>query len=168
MLGQFRIYFLCPDLVKARPFLQTVCASILATLAADPQAELSYLKKPRCSSEMERYVRSDRYLAASQLITPAIVTASPKDRFEISDLPSLLKNSRWTVCLDDVPEQSTNGKHCLEKWIGDMADSEVAIINVRPDGYVGSIGRWNPDAQADAAEHAASWVSEYYTSFLNI
>ena len=168
MLGQFRVYFLCLDLTKARPFLQTVCASIAATLASDAHAELSYLKKPRSSSDMESYVRSDRYLASSQLFTPALVTGSSKSSFEIDDLPSLLRKSRWTVYLDDVPEQSTNGKHCLQKWIGEMTSSEVAIINVRPDGYVGGIGRWDTDAQGGAAEDAASWVSKYYTSFLRI
>ncbi|EME43065.1 hypothetical protein DOTSEDRAFT_72452 [Dothistroma septosporum NZE10] len=168
MLGQFRMYFLSPDLVKALPFLHAVCASISVMLASNAQAELSYLKKPRSWSDMESYVRPDRYLASSQLFTPAIVTGSHKDLFEIDNLPRLLKVSKWTVYLDNVPEQSTNGKHCLQKWIGDMTPSEVALINVRPDGYVGSLGRWDTERQPDVADEAASWVQEYYTSFLSI
>lgn len=154
MLGQFRIYFLCPDLASTLPFLRKTCADLSGTLSRpESSAALSYLKKPASRAGMEEYTRPERYLAVSRLFTLALITGSSKSSFEISDLPPLLAQSRWTIYLDDVPEQSTTGEHCLQKWIGSVAHSEVAILIVRPDGYVGSVKRY--DADEDATEGAS-------------
>lgn len=53
---------------------------------------------------------------------------------------------------------------CMAKWLGDLAPGEVAIINVRPDDYVGSVSRWN--AIEGEAEKAAEWLLSYYDGFL--
>jgi len=91
----------------------------------------------------------------------------PKSEIEISDLPPLLQDSRWTFYLDDVPQLDTQGSLCTNKWLGSLPPDEVAIVNVRPDGYVGSIGRWNWSVD-DAGVEAAKWLEEYYDRFLQV
>ncbi len=88
-----------------------------------------------------------------------------KNEVEISDLPDLLQESRWTFYLDDVAEMDTRGAPCTNKWLGSLEPGEVAMINVRPDGYVGSVGRWDGTAD-DAGELAARWLDSYYGRFL--
>jgi hypothetical protein len=61
----------------------------------------------------------------------------------------------------------TKGLGCIPKWLGEVAAGEVAIVNVRPDGYVGSIRRWDIASQA-AGEAAAHWLDEYYGGFLEV
>lgn len=89
----------------------------------------------------------------------------PKSEIEISDLPALLQDSRWTFYLDNVPELDTRGAFCTEKWLGSLGPSEVAIVNVRPDGYVGSVGRWDTNID-EAGEQAAAWLDSYYDGFM--
>lgn len=91
----------------------------------------------------------------------------PKSDIEISDLPPLLQDSRWTFYLDDVPEQDTRGSLCTNKWLGSLGPGEVAIVNVRPDGYVGSLGRWDSSVD-DAGEEAARWLDSYYDRFMQV
>lgn len=91
----------------------------------------------------------------------------PKADVEISDLPALLQDSRWTFYLDDIPEQDTRGQLCTNKWLGSLGPGEVAIVNVRPDGYVGSVGRWD-SSMDDAGEEAARWLDTYYDGFLQL
>ncbi|EME81722.1 uncharacterized protein MYCFIDRAFT_32111 [Pseudocercospora fijiensis CIRAD86] len=168
MLGQFKIYFLCPDLAKSMTFLRAACDGISNSLlpATSQQAAQSFAKKPRATSEMDEYHRPERYTAVSQLFTVALVTATAKADFELADLPPLLDRSKWTVYLDDIPEKSTNGKSCLEKWIGGMASTEAAVVNVRPDGYVGSVQRFDVSAGAEVGLTVSAWLSEYYSGFL--
>lgn len=91
----------------------------------------------------------------------------PKSEIEITDLPALLQDSRWTFYLDNIPEQDTRGSLCTNKWLGSLGPGEVAIVNVRPDGYVGSIGRWDSSID-DAGEDAAKWLDSYYDRFLQL
>lgn len=91
----------------------------------------------------------------------------PKSDIEISDLPPLLQDSRWTFYLDDIPEQDTRGSLCTNKWLGSLGPGEVAIVTVRPDGYVGSLGRWDTSVD-DAGEEAAKWLDTYFDRFLQI
>lgn len=91
----------------------------------------------------------------------------PKTEIEISDLPALLQDSRWTFYLDDIPDQDTRGSLCTNKWLGSLGPGEVAIVNVRPDGYVGSIGRWDCSVDESGME-AATWLDEYYSGFMKI
>lgn len=90
-----------------------------------------------------------------------------KTEFEISELPAMLQDSRWTIYLDDIPEQDTRGQQCTDKWLGCLEPGEVAIINVRPDGYVGSIGRWDMSMD-DAGLDAGKWLDDYYAGFMQI
>lgn len=91
----------------------------------------------------------------------------PKTEIELSDLPILLQDSRWTFYLDDIPDQDTRGSLCTNKWLGSLGPGEVAIVNVRPDGYVGSIGRWDSSVD-DSGVEAARWLDEYYDGFMQI
>lgn len=86
---------------------------------------------------------------------------------ELADLPPMLQDSRWTVYVDDIPEKDTRHQRCTDKWLGGLEPSEVAIMNVRPDGYVGSIGRWDSTLD-DSGEKAAAWLDDYYSGFLQI
>jgi hypothetical protein len=91
----------------------------------------------------------------------------PKSEVEISDLPPLLQDSRWTFYLDDIPEQDTRGSLCTNKWLGSLGPTEVAIVNVRPDGYIGSVGRWESSVDT-AGPEAARWLDTYYDGFMQI
>jgi hypothetical protein len=59
--------------------------------------------------------------------------------------------------LDDADE-----KPCTDNWVGKLDSDQAAIINVRPDGYVGSLSLW----REKEGDRAADWVEEYYCSFL--
>ncbi|KAF4490877.1 Phenol hydroxylase [Colletotrichum fructicola Nara gc5] len=171
MLGQFRIYLLMWDIQASSPFLETFCQSIasansfISKLSASASA--SYAAQPRLPSPEDIYYRPERYTAVSHLFTFALLTTMPKADVEISDLPALLQDSRWTFYLDDIPEQDTRGQLCTNKWLGSLGPGEVAIVNVRPDGYVGSVGRWD-SSMDDAGEEAARWLDTYYDGFLQL
>lgn len=53
----------------------------------------------------------------------------------------------------------------MDKWLGGLGADEVAVLNVRPDGYVGSLRRWQAGAETGA--EAARWLDAYYGGFLN-
>lgn len=96
------------------------------------------------------------------------IAATEKSEFELDSLPPLFSESRWTVYTDDVPHLDSQGASCVEKWLGNLAADEVAIVNVRPDGYVGSIKRWDAAAQNNGGEDTARWLDEYYGGFLEV
>lgn len=104
-----------------------------------------------------------RYTIISNIFTATM----PKSDIEISDLPPLLQDSKWTFYLDDIPELDTRGSLCTNKWLGSLGPGEVAIVSVRPDGYVGSLGRWDSSVD-DAGEDAAKWLDSYFDRFLQI
>jgi phenol 2-monooxygenase len=166
MLGQFRIYFFVPDIHSASRFLHTVCGHVSSvdsmlgrsTLAAAK----SYAVMDLSPVEADSFSQPSRYTVASRLFTFATVTTMKKSEVEISDLPQLLQKSRWTFYLDDA-KNSASGKGCTEKWLGSLTDQEIAILNIRPDGYVGSIRRFN--AQTDGSA-ACGWLDTYYGGFL--
>lgn len=177
LLGQFRLYFFCPDLHSALPFLRSICGyisgassssssttSVLATATA--AAKASYAAHPPAPTESDSFIQPARYTAASDLVTYCLVTSSPKSSWEIADLPPLLQASRWSVYLDDVGAQATRGLSCSEKWVGGLGEGEVAVMNVRPDGYVGSVGRWKDGSEGSGVE-AGRWLDGYYGGFLN-
>ncbi|KAK4136361.1 hypothetical protein BT67DRAFT_373541 [Trichocladium antarcticum] len=171
MLGQFRIYLLMWDVHQSRIFLDTFCEAIASPDSLVNQlsaaASISYTKQPRAPAPEDIYLRPERYTAVSHLFTFALLTTMPKSEIEITDLPALLQDSRWTFYLDDIPEQDTRGSLCTNKWLGSLGPGEVAIVNVRPDGYVGSIGRWDSSVD-DAGEEAAKWLDAYYDRFLQL
>lgn len=99
------------------------------------------------------------------------LASTPKVHFEIADLPPILSRSPWTVYLDTVPDLDTQGRTCTEKYMGPLASGEVAIMNVRPDGYVGSLKKWNLGGANDPLEvgkEASAWLNEYFGGFLAV
>lgn len=189
MLGQFRIYLLMWDVHQSRIFLETFCQAIATAESLVNQlsaaASVSYAKQPRLPAPEDLYLRPERYTAVSHLFTFGLISmvfssplsvctrtdqrtaTMPKSEIEVSDLPALLQDSRWTFYLDNVPEQDTRGSLCTNKWLGSLDPGEVAIVNVRPDGYVGSIGRWDTNVD-DSGEEAARWLDSYYDRFLQV
>ncbi|KAK2602881.1 hypothetical protein N8I77_009383 [Diaporthe amygdali] len=181
VLGQFRLYFFIPDILSApaAAFLVSLCGAI-----AEPESLIhrlsaaagkSYLERPRVPSHEDIFKRPERYIAVSQLFAFALITSTSKHLFEISDLPAILSRSPWTIYLDDMPDLDTRGLTCTEKYLGaPLQDGEVAIVNVRPDGYVGAVRRWDmtPGGVADDAvetgREAARWLDAYFDGFLQV
>lgn len=170
MLGQFRIFFFVPDVRAASDFLGTVSDHIGSSedsvlYRASNLAAQSYAELNTPTPESAVYTQPQRYTAVSKLYTPAIVTVAPKNSVEIADLPLLLQKSRWAFYLDDIPDATGNPHSTTQAWLGGLEDSEVAVVIVRPDGYVGGISRWDFSAQA-ASHQAAVWLDEYFGGFL--
>lgn len=166
MLSQFRVYFFVPDIVSASQFLASVCKHMGSTNSvmgrASMSAAKSYAQMPIKSTEADQFIQPGRYQSASQLFTFAVVTEAEKSTFEISELPLLLQKSQWSVYLDDLKDQKT-AQSCTEKWLGGVSKAEVAIVNMRPDGYLGTIGRFENQQSAAACQ----WLDEYYGGFLS-
>lgn len=95
----------------------------------------------------------------------------------------MLSRSPWTIYLDDVPDLDTQGSTCTAKYLGPpdapggfQPDHEVAILNVRPDGYVGSVKKWSlldddDDERRlpeDLGRDAAAWLETYFDRFLAV
>jgi len=162
VLGQFRIYLVVPDVVTAKPFLSALCIGLDSFLhRLSSVADRSYLEMPRNNAPCDTFLSPQRYTAVSQIATLALVTATQKSAFEIHSLPILLHHSRWTVYLDD-----NDSSGCINKWVGSLSNSEAAVVNVRPDGYVGSVRLWTGVDDAAVGERAATWVEEYYRDIL--
>jgi hypothetical protein len=158
VLGQFKLYFLVPDMGIAKGFLETVCAvlgngtSRLST--ASGLARSSYETRQRGWAADDAYLIPERYISVSDILTLALVTASGRDVFELADLPLALQKSRWTVYLDDVDG-------CFEKWVGGISSSRASIALVRPDGYIGGLEAWDVNQGVEAGK----WLEDYF-SFL--
>jgi phenol 2-monooxygenase len=170
MLGQFRIFFFVPEIRAAGGFLRTVCEHIGSSedsvlYRASKFVDKSYAELNTPTLESAVYMQPQRYTAVSKLYTPAIVTTAPKDSVEIADLPPLLQRSRWAFYLDDIPDATGAPHSATQAWLGGLGHSEVAVVLVRPDGYVGGISRWDCSAQA-AGQQAAMWLDEYFGGFL--
>ncbi|KPI38088.1 Phenol 2-monooxygenase [Cyphellophora attinorum] len=170
MLGQFRLWAFTPDVHVAKAFLGklythlTSSSSVLgrASIAADQSYEELNVQRP----ESEEFVQPQRYYTVSRLATYALVTTMPKKDIEIADLPDPLQKSRWTFYIDDIRSESTKQPEGVtEKWIGKLKDGEVGFVNVRPDGYVGTVSRWNVNTEG-SAESAMAWFDDYYGGFL--
>jgi len=163
MLGQFRIFFFTANPLLSLSFLTSVSShmtsanSVLgrATVAAD----ISYGKLNTSAPESDEFLQPQRYTAVSRIFTPALVTTMKKSEMEIADLPPMMQDSRWTFYLDDMPGEK---QRCNEKWLGGVLKGQVVIVNVRPDGYVGSIGRWTEHE----GDQCNQWLDDYYGGFL--
>lgn len=160
LLSQFRLFFFVPSLKRTTQWLQTTttyltspATSLLARASA--LAEQSYAEMNTSETEADVYQQLQRYTAVSRLYTPAVVTTAQQAEVEIADLPVGLRRSAWTVYLDDIGA-------CTEKWLGGLGEGEVAVVIVRPDGYVGAIRRWD----GDGGNEAAKWVDDYFGGFL--
>jgi phenol 2-monooxygenase (NADPH) len=165
ILGQFRIIFFVRDVKVASDFLAKVCDEVTSSRTVlgrvSTAAETSYAALPQPLTPMDEFVQPQRYTPVSKVFTYGVITTMPKADVEISDLPRALQDSRWTFYLDDV----MRGPSCTEKWLGELIEDQVAIINVRPDGYVGNIGRWSIGSTG-AGNDAARWLDDYYNGFL--
>lgn len=163
MLGQFRIFFFTANPHSSFEFLSTVCshitsaASVLGRATAAAAASYEILNTP--APESDDFLQPQRYTAVSKIFTPALVTTIRKEKLEIADLPTMLQDSRWTIYLDDVIGQAQT---CCQKWIGGVHEGETVVVNVRPDGYVGSIRRW----ENSEAFLACQWLDSYFGGFL--
>lgn len=67
--------------------------------------------------------------------------------------------------LDNVPHLDTQSQTCTDKWLGGIESGQAAIVNVRPDGYVGSVTKFST-AGDDAGLEAARFLDGYYGGFL--
>ncbi|THX93844.1 FAD binding domain protein [Aureobasidium pullulans] len=168
ILGQFRTYFICKDVHRSKDFMESVCAHLSSQRSvlgrATTALEASYKDQAPAATESDSYIQPQRYVTASRVSTFCLITSTSKANFEIADLPPVLQASKWTVYLDDVPSQDTRGQHCIDKWVGQVADDEVALLVVRPDGYVGAAKLW-PSSEQSAAE-TSTWLDDYFGSFL--
>lgn len=105
-------------------------------------------------------------LRRGTLLIPLYSKASTeKSDFELASLPHLLSKSKWTVYLDNVAHLDTQGRKCTEKWLGELGPEQVAIVNVRPDGYVGSVKRFSTTGD-HIGQVAADFLEDYYGGFL--
>lgn len=176
VLGQFKIYIFIPDVVAATAsgFLPSLCSAMAESTSLISRltvaASQSYAKKPRTHAPEDDYFRPERYTTISNIFTFALVAIADKGSFEIAGLPPVLAKSPWTIYLDDVAHLDTRKKSCTEKWVGGLRPGEAAIVNVRPDGYVGSINRWGTEGIAGETEgrEAAAWLDSYYDGFLQV
>jgi hypothetical protein len=163
MLGQFRLYFFTSDPHSSSAFLSTISSHLTSTSSVLGRASLaaatSYSVLNTPAPESDLFVQPQRYTAVSKLFTPALVTTMRKEQMEITDLPRMMRDSRWTVYLDDVDGEKMS---CTEKWLGGVREGQVVVVNVRPDGYVGSIGRWLDSEVAQACDY----LDGYYGGFL--
>ncbi|TVY41092.1 3-hydroxybenzoate 4-monooxygenase [Lachnellula subtilissima] len=164
MLGQFRVFFFTANPHSSANFLSSVSShitsadSVLGRATAAAGTSYGVLDTP--APESEEFEQPQRYTAVSKIFTPALVTTMKKDELEIAHLPAMLQASRWTFYLDgDVAGEKQT---CSEKWLGGVKEGQVAIVNVRPDGYVGSIGRW----ENNQGGLACQWLDAYYGGFL--
>jgi phenol 2-monooxygenase len=168
-LGQFRIYVFTKDVIASTPFLDTVCtahqksASYVGRLTAAGNA--SYTSQPPLAAPHDQFVCPERYTPVSGIFTYALVTDMQRSDVELEDLPYVFRESRWTFYLDDIPDKDTRGQKCMDKWLDGLDDHEVVVVNVRPDGYVGTVRRWSDGSRASGAS-AVRWLDEYYEQFM--
>ncbi|KAI3394058.1 hypothetical protein diail_3277 [Diaporthe ilicicola] len=171
ILGQFRIFLIVPDIAGASSFLSTFSDAVMSETSFVSQlsaaASESYHSFPRPRRAKDVYYRPERYLPVSQLFTYALITTTEKAKFELTSLPPVLSKSRWTVYLDNVPHLDTQSQGCTEKWIGEIGSDQAAVVNVRPDGYVGSIMKFSTAGEG-AGREAAQSLDDYYGGFLQI
>lgn len=169
-LGQFRLLFFTKSVTASVEFLNGVSAHALSESSAlgkaSRAANESYCTQPPFAAVSDDYVRPERYTTVSGLFTYGIVLQMRGDELELSDLPTLWRESRWTVYLDEVPHLDTRGMTCTEKWLGGVSGSEVAVVVIRPDGVVGTIirGRGTKEHAAKACQS----LDSYFSRFLNV
>ena len=161
LLGQFKIYLFVPDIKASLEYLSSLCAGLsnnspLGKLSV--KADQSYVKQPRGTAPGDDFFQFQRYTAMSNTFTFSMVTQSLRSEFELADLPPALRASRWTLYLDDVESPG-----CTEKWFGSLGQAQVGIAIVRPDGYIGSIDKWD----MTAVELAGKSIEEYFLFMLH-
>ncbi|KAF2133026.1 FAD monooxygenase-like protein [Dothidotthia symphoricarpi CBS 119687] len=168
-LGQFRIYFFAHDVHAAMPFLETVCqqqsgnSSYVGRITAAGNA--SYTVQPPLAAPHDQFVLPERYTPISGVFTYSLVTDMDRNNIELKQLPTVLRESAFTFYLDNIPEQDTRKQTCMDKWLDGLDKSEVVVLNVRPDGYVGTLRRF-ADGTRENGMAAVQWMDDYYEQFM--
>lgn len=168
-LGQFRIYFFTHNVHAAMPFLDTVChahsgsGSYVGRISAAGNA--SYTTQPPLAAPHDQFVLPERYTPVSGVYTYALVTDMDRNNIETKDLPPVLRESAWTLYLDDIPDRDTRKQKCMDKWLDGLDENEVVVLNVRPDGYVGTVRRF-ADGSKESGQVAVQWMDQYYEEFM--
>jgi len=160
VLGQWRLYFLAKDYQASKYFLDTLAELITSPLSILGRASEKSKSAPApAKAEADDIVQPQRYTTAGKLFTPALITRTPQAELELTDLSPMMKDARWTIYLDRLEERTSPFK----KWVGgEVREGETVLAVVRPDGYVGAIGKWVPEG----VEQAAAWVDAYFSGFL--
>lgn len=168
-LGQFRIYFFTHNIRASMPFLETVCHAHMGTGSyvgrVSAAGNASYTMQPPLAAPHDEFVIPERYTPVSGVFTYALVTDENRDNFELKDLPAVLRESAFTLYLDDCPEKDTRKQTCMDKWLDGLDRNEVVIANVRPDGYVGTVRRF-ADGSRENGIVAVQWMDQYYEQFM--
>jgi phenol 2-monooxygenase len=161
MLGQFRILFFVPDVHDSMPFLNRLSdfmeSSTSVVGRATAAAEKSYTEEPKKEKADDEFQQLWRYENVSKLFTFGLITNMDKSKVETSQLPPVLRKSVWTFYIDDI-------MGCMDKYLGTVKSNEVVMVNIRPDGYVGSVARF----ANDSADTAKAWLDRYYGGFLDV
>jgi phenol 2-monooxygenase len=168
-LGQYRIYFFTHNVHASMPFLDAVCqahnggSSYVGRITAAGNA--SYTMQPPLAAPHDQFVIPERYTPISGIFTYSLVTDMDRNNIEIRDLPSVLRESAWTFYLDDIPEKDTRKQTIMDKWLDGLDENEIVVLNVRPDGYVGTIRRF-PKGDRENGLAAVEWMDQYYEQFM--
>lgn len=168
-LGQFRIYFFTHNIQAAMPFLETVChqqtgtSSYVGRVTAAGNA--SYTVQPPLAAPHDQFVLPERYTPVSGVFSYSLVTDEDRNGVELKDLPPVLRESAFTFYLDNIPEQDTRKQTCMDKWFDGLDQNEVVVLNVRPDGYVGTVRRF-AEGSRENGHIAVQWMDQYYEQFL--
>lgn len=172
LFGQFRIFFFLSDVHRWSDCLGHILqrfSNLTRTLDRASAAANSYTPQ---ETESDEYIQPNRYIGVSKFFTYALVTGMNKEKFEIADLPISLQESSWTIYVDDIPQDAGDSHSykgsCTHKWVGDLRDDEIVVLNVRPDGYVGSLKTFcmSGDGSEDVGPEVAKWLEDYYSKFL--
>ncbi|KAF1982853.1 hypothetical protein K402DRAFT_339511 [Aulographum hederae CBS 113979] len=175
-LGQFIIHILVSNPTASSSALDSLCQSLSRPSSVlqpcTSKATRSYAHQSRPRVPHDDFEQPQRYLQASEIYTSSFVTTAAKPSFEIADLPPLLRKSPWTVYLDDLKQTDGFGTTAPDrldgvtrKWFGrDLAEKELAVVIVRPDGWVGDVGLWDGERRG---EEAGRWVNGYFGAFLD-
>jgi len=165
MLGQFRLYFFAKDIEHTKDFLEVISThalsytSILGKITC--AANASYTLQPPLAAISDEFTRPERYTTVSGIFTFAMVLQQKARDFEIESLPQLWRESKFTIYLDDVPHLDTRYMTCTDKWLGAISGSEVGIVVMRPDGYVGTVGRFVGKSKENGVK-ASRWLDDYF------
>lgn len=169
-LGQFRIYFFAKSIEPTKDFLEVVSQHALSYTSGLGKmtcaANASYTLQPPLAAVSDEFTRPERYTTVSGLFTFALVLQQKARDFELDELPQLFKDSRYTVYADDVPHLDTRSMTCTHKWLGAISGSEVGVVVLRPDGYVGTVGRFIGRSKENGVR-ANKWLDDYFDGKLN-
>jgi phenol 2-monooxygenase len=168
-LGQFRIYFFAHNVHNAMPFLDTICQAHLGSSSyvgrITAAGNASYTVQPPLAAPHDQFVLPERYTPISGVFSYALVTDMDRNNIELKDLPPILRESAFTFYLDDVPDQDTRKQKCIDKWLDGLDEDEVVVLNVRPDGYVGTVRRF-ANGSRQSGQVAVEWMDQYYEQFM--